>query len=41
VALERLPPVTASRRFNKDKCLETLFGDVGEDLNQSLDMENR
>ena len=29
VALEFLPPVTAARLFNKDKCLEPMFGDVG------------
>ena len=30
VALEFLPPVTAARLFAKDKCLEPMFGDVGQ-----------
>jgi len=30
VALEFLPPVTAARLFTKDKCLEPMFGDVGQ-----------
>ena len=28
-ALESLPLVTAARLFDKDKCLELMFGDVG------------
>ena len=27
---EFLPPVTAARLFTKDKCLEPMFGDVGQ-----------
>ena len=30
VALEFRPPVTAARLFAKDKCLELMFGDVGQ-----------
>ena len=30
VALEFLPPVTAALLFAKDKCLEPMFGDVGQ-----------
>ena len=30
VALEFLPPVTATRLFTKDKYLEPMFGDVGQ-----------
>ena len=30
VALEFRPPVTATRLFAKDKCLEPMFGDVGQ-----------
>ena len=30
VALEFRQPVTAARLFNKDKCLEPMFGDVGQ-----------
>ena len=30
VVLEFLPPVTAARLFAKDKCLKSMFGDVGQ-----------
>ena len=40
VALEFRPPVTAARLFIKDKYLEPMFGDVGQALNQSPDMQN-
>jgi len=30
VALEFLPPVTTAQLFAKDKCLEPMFGDVGQ-----------
>ena len=30
MALEFRPPVTAARFFDKDKCLEPMFGDVGQ-----------
>ena len=30
VALEFRPPVTAALLFAKDKCLEPMFGDVGQ-----------
>jgi len=30
VALEFRQPVTAAQLFNKDKCLEPMFGDVGQ-----------
>ena len=30
VALEFRPPVTAARLFDKDKCLDQMFGDVGQ-----------
>ena len=30
VALEFRPPVTAAWLFAKDKCLEPMFGDVGQ-----------
>ena len=30
VALEFRPHVTAARLFAKDKCLEPMFGDVGQ-----------
>ena len=30
MALEFRPPVTAARLFDKDKCLEPMFGDVGQ-----------
>ena len=30
VALEFLPPETTARLFDKDKCLEPMFGDAGQ-----------